>query len=113
MSKLSPVPQGREIILPNRASPPRGAQAGSKKKGKIPPVAGREKKRQTRVVSLFCYFTFYFSLPSGVRNYELGVVNCMLGISKKCFLCFLLIFRFAIAFVRQLQECAQQRQILR
>ena len=34
MSKLSPVPQGREIILPNRASPPRESKGGQHKKGK-------------------------------------------------------------------------------
>ena len=57
MTKLSPVPQGREIILPNIASRPRGAQAGSKNKTKTRLWRVAIKKRMKRILGiLICLF---------------------------------------------------------
>ena len=57
MSKLSPVPQGREIILPNKQARPRGAQAGSKNKTKTRLWRVAIKKRMKRILGILnCLF---------------------------------------------------------
>ena len=57
MSKLSLVPQGREIILPNKQARPRGTQAGSKNKTKTRLRRVAIKKRMKRILGiLICLF---------------------------------------------------------
>ena len=90
-----PAGQGDNFTEYSKPAPAEHRQAAKKEKSRLWRVA---KKRGKQGLSLFLLFHFLSSLPSGVRNYELGVVNCMLGISKKCFLCFLLNFRVCDSF---------------
>jgi len=65
MTKLSPVPQGREIILPNRASPPPLSAGGQQKK--IPPMAGHDKRgKQGLSLFLLCGTVFIVVVSQNV-----------------------------------------------